>query len=165
MTDLARWEDVARTPSPWRGRLKLLAARIPPGVSVLDLGAGSQELRELLPAGCTYQAVDIVAGPGVTVLDLDVDPIPPADVIVMAGLLEYLRSAALTLCAACNVARVSVLFSYATIDDEPDFSKREAAGWRSHMDIETIAHIAGARRFATWEGQGLYVALPLAVSA
>lgn len=110
---LARWEALAREPTPWPGRLAALARHIPPGSSVLDIGAGSRDLALLLPPECRYQALDCVAGPtpGGLVVDLETCEGFPAgltlcgyDVAVMAGVLEHLVD---------PIAALSMVFSWA----------------------------------------------------
>lgn len=83
------WADVENR---WPGRLELLAGLLPESAAtVLDLGAGSEGLRDLLPAGTVYIPVDRVRrSPETVVADLDVESPPPGDVAVAAGLLEYL---------------------------------------------------------------------------
>lgn len=72
-------------PDRWPGRLRKVAGLIPPGASVIDLGAGSQALRDHLPPSCKYTPADLP--------DFDMNagrwPEGQWDVAVMAGVLEY----------------------------------------------------------------------------
>lgn len=76
----------------WTRRAKLMAAWIPPGSSVLDLGAGPGYLREELPDGCTYSPMDRTSyGPEWKVwnIEYEIPEIDDHDVGVIAGLLEH----------------------------------------------------------------------------
>ena len=53
MTD---WSDVGNR---WPSRIAAVAALIPPGSSVLDIGAGAQGLRNALPPSCAYTPADL----------------------------------------------------------------------------------------------------------
>src|SRR4051812_22017601 len=90
-----RWQIWAREWPRWDERNRILAAYIPPGSAVVDLGSGAQTLREPLPAGCSYQPCDLVPGPA-PVIPCDLEsgrwPVLPRryDVAVCSGVLEYM---------------------------------------------------------------------------
>ena len=92
---IPRWVRTAKERPRWDERNRMIAAYVPPGSSVLDLGAGAQTLAAHLPPGCAYQACDVVPGPGVVLCDLDAGRWPALDrrydVAVCSGVLEYLR--------------------------------------------------------------------------
>ena len=80
-------------PGPWLERSRYLAEFIPQGASVLDFGAGEQDLRGLLP-GSRYVPVDTVkTTPDTRLCDFNAGKWPQIrekfDVVVVAGVLEY----------------------------------------------------------------------------
>lgn len=86
MTD---WADVG---DRWPGRAAAVARFIDAGSRVLDLGAGAQGLRAVLPPDCTYTPADLVLRtPDTLPFDMDQGTWPDGrwDVAVMAGVLEY----------------------------------------------------------------------------
>lgn len=105
----------------WPARLQLLAARIPAGAAVLDVGAGAGALQHLLPPGCRYQAVDAFPRPGHLGIDLD-DPkalLPQGfDVAVLAGIIEHVQSPRLLFqhLARSGVQMVLLSYDYARPD-------------------------------------------------
>lgn len=98
VTDTAHWGAIAQAePSPhWDARSQMVAYLIRPGDRVMDLGAADQKLRNHLPENCPYIAVDCVDKrlPIPTfVVDFNQEfrlPNTEADVIVCAGITEYL---------------------------------------------------------------------------
>src|SRR5215212_8584783 len=94
-SDIPRWMRTTRERPRWDERNRMVAAYVPPGSSVLDLGSGAQTLADHLPPGCTYQPSDVVPGPGVLLCDLDAGRWPRIegrfDVAICSGVLEYLQ--------------------------------------------------------------------------
>ncbi len=85
-----RWLGVT---DRWPGRSAVVGSLVPPGSSVIDLGAGAGGLRTHLPEGCTYTGVDLPE------FDMNRGRWPEGrwDVAVMAGVLEYARHPAAVL--------------------------------------------------------------------
>lgn len=85
----ADWTTVA---DEWPDRSAKVAALIPPGSSVLDLGSGAQGLRRRLDPSCRYTPADLVARtPDSLAFDMaaGIWPVGRWDVVVLAGVLEY----------------------------------------------------------------------------
>jgi hypothetical protein len=135
-----RWQGVA---DRWPTRSALVATLIPPGSSVLDLGAGAGGLEGHLPAGCTYTGIDLP--------DFDMNkgkwPEGRWDVAVMAGVLEYSRYPAAALRHLHELAPMAIV----TYAHHP---KRRDLMWNNlaREDIVALAKKAGytAREAATW---------------
>lgn len=131
-----------------------MARFIPPCSSVLDVGAGAQGLAEFLPLGCAYQALDCVAGPGVLVLDLDELKAPPFghryDVVVCAGVLEYLRDP-LGMLAHLGQVTDRLIWSYAH-GYAPE--SRLKSGWVNDLHPSQFMPCAVV---AWWGGQFIYL--------
>jgi SAM-dependent methyltransferase len=97
-TNTRRWKKVAFAGRPsWDGRNAIIASFIPAGSSVLDIGCGSQTLREHLSSGCKYQPSDIIkSSPDVIFCDLNAGIYPDTkelfDYVVCSGVFEYIRN-------------------------------------------------------------------------
>lgn len=160
MTDIERWRRVAAEPSLWLDRLRLIARHIQPESSVLDVGAGGQDLRNVLPPGCAYQAIDCVPGDGVIVWDANADAPPQIartyDVAVLSGVLEHVERPISVLVAATAWAR-RVLFSYVFREWARDWPGR-----LSIPDIATACYLEGIgwRPVAIWNDQTICEASP-----
>lgn len=160
--DLERWTRVAAEPSPWLGRLRFMAGRISEGARVLDVGAGSRELRQWLPITCSYTAIDCVPShPETIVLDLDTaESIPcEADVAVMAGVLEYLAHPIHALdTLAWAASRLLVSYQPAKLGED---ARSEANGWVNHFyEPELVMMLAAfgpnPKRAGEVDGHAIY---------
>lgn len=112
-----RWDEPAA--DRWPGRNAAVAKHIPPGSSVIDLGAGSGGLAALLPQGCEYAGVDLP--------DFDMNrnkwPKGRYDVAVMAGVLEYARFPAAALRHLHDLAPVAIVtYSHGGRRRDPDWN-------------------------------------------
>lgn len=112
----------------WDGRVKLMAALVPAGTRVIDLGAGAQTLQKYLPARCTYDAADI-DGPLVLDFDRDVYPDGEWDVAVMSGALEYSPHPGQALKAVARLAPSAVV----SFSSGGALAYRRRLGWRAHL--------------------------------
>lgn len=144
----------------WDDRLRMIADMIPIGAKVLDLGAGAQTLRRMLPPRCIYTAADRVARtPQTLPFDMDAGVYPKGrwDVVVMAGVLEYAPHPVATLKAVAHLAP-RLLLSYA---HGGSLRYRTANGWRNHLSragLEAALATAGIDRrpVRRWGDQLVY---------
>jgi len=162
--DLARWTRLTEN-EDWNARARRVAELIPPTATVLDVGCGTQHLRELVGED-RYVGLDVVARDERTIVaDLNRAGIPDealarADCVVMLGVLEYLVRPLETLRQALAGGR-RVVVSYTPADLGPDHATREAEGWHSHLTLaalqdfleETGCRVIGCERM---ESQVLY---------
>ena len=92
-SDLGRWSNASNLLPMWNSRTIQMAALIPAGSRVLDVGAGAMVLKDHLPERCLYTPADLVArSPDTLVWDLnsnDWPDLPGADVVFLSGVLEY----------------------------------------------------------------------------
>src|SRR5882672_6229357 len=72
-THVRRWRKVAHAGRPpWDDRNQTIANLIPRGSSVLDVGCGSQSLKNHLKGACKYQPCDLIKStPDVIVCDFN----------------------------------------------------------------------------------------------
>jgi len=142
-TDVRKWQSVAKAgPPTWDERNMIIARHIPPGSSVLDLGAGAQTLRNYLPAGCTYQPCDVVANtPDVIYCDFNrgIYPQPQTrcDYVVCSGILEYIRKPKLFLSRVTALAP-KLLLSYNPVFEPESKVDRLEKGWLNHLSEQQL---------------------------
>lgn len=145
-TDRCRWSVEANLLPAWRTRSEIAARLIPPGLSVLDLGAGRMALRDLLPPSNSYVPADLVArSDDCLVVNLNQGELPTGhyDVVVVLGVLEYMRDPMWLLRSTARVASRLVL-SYFTYDGG-GASDRRANGWLNSLSqSELISGLADA---------------------
>jgi hypothetical protein len=160
-TDGTRWRD---PDDPTRGYLtsernQLIASFIRAGETVLDLGAGTQQLRRFLPAGCEYQPCDLHGDRGVLLCDFNAGEVPNVphryDVLVASGLLEFIRDPDRFLARVAELGDV-LLLSYRVRPRGVPVSQRWRSGYLSHLstkDLEALLdrHGYGWERVAVYE--------------
>lgn len=126
--------------SRWPERTVAVAAFIPDGASVLDLGAGDSVLDDMVPKKL-YTGADKVPGAGQIALDLDSAaskwPEVHADVAVLIGVLEYVRRPGPLFKKLRQVAETILL----TYDHKDERSPR--ANLLSKDELKSLAEEAG----------------------
>lgn len=141
--DDARRPDAAAKADP---RAQLAAQFIPAGARVLDLGGGGGEtLSDLVPFGCTYEAVDGLAhGKGSLIHGLTGAEFPTraateSDIIVMLGVLE--RTADLQgLFTHLRFCRQDVVVTYCPADLVGG-EARAARGFANHLGYAELIRL------------------------
>jgi hypothetical protein len=127
-------------------RAQLAAQFIPSGSRVLDLGAGGGEtLFDLMPLGCSYQAVDRIAhGKGSVIGDLAGSEFPThavtqSDIVVMLGVLEKIADVE-SLFTHLRFCQQDVVLSYCptNLSGKRD---RAALGFVNHMSYFELAQL------------------------
>jgi methyltransferase family protein len=157
-----RWRRDQSLDAAWDERAKQMVADIPAGSRVIDIGAGSQAVRGLLPAGCDYVPVDLVSrSPDTVVCDLNRDALPEltADWLIASGVLEYVfdvdRVVAWMASAAPRIA-----LSYETADDQTRYYRRARSWVNDYTGEQMHALLAGhgleVARTAKWKLQTIY---------
>ena len=149
-TDYERW----RTTGRWNwnpSRAQRVAAVIPDGARVLDLGAGSMVLKSYLKIHCTYIPADIYdRGEGCIVVDLNKYEFPDGryDWVTMIRIIEYLKDPRRVLARAAQAAS-RIIASYNPTNTARNFRYRRNEGWICHLSEEgfvRIVHQAGFKR-------------------
>ena len=115
-SDIVRWRRVEAETPLWDGRNALIAALVPDGSRVLDLGSGAGTLGRRLEGRCVYQACDLLPrGPGSLLFDFNRGIWPAVgsdwDWAVLSGVLEYARDPRSLLAFASRTA-AQVIVSY-----------------------------------------------------
>lgn len=129
-SDAGRWADPANLSAAWDGRAARVAAHIPRGTHVLDVGAGAMALRRFLDTSVRYTPADIVARePGCLVADLNQGQFPAGrfDYVTMLGVLEYLHDLPGVLRRA-RAAAPRAIFTY-SLYAGGERDGRRALGW------------------------------------
>jgi len=116
-------------------RIRDMAKHIDKDSIVLDLGAGSQELRKFLPSGCKYLPIDgeVNRDLGFQInFDLNKDPtllrIFQVDCVFCSGILEYIEDLS-NLFKIFHRITKKIILSYATIEYYPDIKARREWKW------------------------------------
>ncbi len=162
-TDFARWSEPTNLLPHWDSRTLRMAELIPPGSSVLELGAGRQVLRAALPEGCTYTPSDLVSrGPDTLVCDLNARRLldfPAHDIIVLSGVLEYVDKVPRLVRHLAPRCRVAMILSYAVTDTNPEDRARH--GWVNHYSAAALTRVFEAAGFRAagaehWQSQVIF---------
>ena len=120
----ARWENNLPDCS---ARVKRISELIPPGVVVLDIGAGKMELENFLKC-CTYLPTDFIKRRKDTIL-IDVNgncEFPYCDIAVFSGILEYIKDIPRVL---GRLNAKTIIASYMTIEMNSSLDNRRYNGW------------------------------------
>jgi hypothetical protein len=143
VTGDARRPDASSKLDP---RAQLVAQFIPSGSRVLDLGAGGGEtLHDLMPLGCSYQAVDRIAhGKGSLIGDLVGGEFPThaatqSDIIVMLGTLEQVADVE-SLFTHLRFCKQDVILSYCPTNLS-NGRDRAALGFVNHLSYFELAQL------------------------
>jgi len=145
-THTNRWHKVAYNGKPsWDARNEIIAAMIPAGSSVIDLGCGAQTLREHLPSQCSYQPCDLVKStPDAIVCDFNKGQYPksdkPYDYVVSSGVLEYIRNHDQFLANIAALGR-NIILSYNPLQAHETKLQRMSNNWVNHFSKPELEQI------------------------
>jgi hypothetical protein len=157
-----RWLDAQALDESWDERSRLMARSIPAASRVVDVGAGAQALRSVLPPDCIYVPIDVVSRtPDTVVCDLNHDQPPAlsADYLVASGLLEYITDVARLIGWMASVAP-NIILSYEGADRQSR-SYRRRSGWvndYTDSEVRELLRRHGLRivESAAWRQQTIY---------
>jgi hypothetical protein len=157
-----RWLDNNSLDESWDERSSLMARHIPAGSRVVDVGAGAQALRSVLPPDCTYVPVDIVQRTPDTItcdLNREEPPALSADYLVASGLVEYINDAGRLVRWMASVAP-NIVLSYEAADGESRRYRRNS-GWVNDYTQGEIRELLSRNGLkvadsATWRRQTIY---------
>lgn len=152
-TDYKRWRNPADPAYRTADRNEIIGRFVPRGSSVLDLGAGTQELRHQIPADCEYQPCGLLPGPDVLPCDFNSGRYPAVkhryDIVVASGLVEFLRRPDHFLARLPEFGDV-LLMSYRVRPRGEGLGRRLASGYLNHMTQEQLEALL-SRCFDRWE--------------
>ena len=164
-TAFERWERIAEHTHFWEERNRVIAALIPEGAAVVDVGAGTMSLRSYARCG-RYVPVDCVRmSPETVHADFNGGEIPDLrgqfDVAVCSGLLEYLDDPEAALRVIASWARC-VIFSYCVTET---ISGEMRGDFHNHLSaLDVLLMLARLELVAwmptTWSGQSIFMAWP-----
>ena len=147
-TDKRRWEKVSKEVPPWDDRNQAIAAFIPEGVSVLDLGCGAQTMKRHLKPGCKYQPCDIVqSSPNVIHCDFNSGVYPALttkyDYVICSGIFEYMRDPATFISEIRNYGK-TIIFTYNLSNSKQLVVERLGKGWVNHLEEAKLEQLFAA---------------------
>jgi len=157
-----RWRRDQSLDVAWHERSMLMVRDIPAGSRVVDVGAGSEVVRGLLPEDCHYVPVDLVPrSPDTVVCDLNRDALPDltANWLVGSGVIEYVFDVDRLLSWMASVAP-RIVFSYELADDETRYYRRSRS-WvndftADQMRVLLSRHGLEVVGTAQWKRQTIY---------
>lgn len=160
-----RWRRVALEIPAWDERNRIIAALIPTGSSVLELGSGAQTLRRYLKEDCEYQPCDVVATSSEVLLcDFNRGIYPKVsrsyDYVICSGLLEYVQDLSQFFSVAACLGREMVV-SYAPERKGRTRMGRRLLGWVNSFtrpQLEALLSALGLQWevAGTWRDQIIY---------
>jgi hypothetical protein len=110
--------------------------------SVLDLGAGNQNLQQFFTdKNIYYTPVDKYKRQANTlVFDFNQHNFPglTADCVLALGILEYVEDTDWFVGCMQKSARKYIVFSYHCTEDVPDITKRKNYGWQTHISCSEL---------------------------
>jgi len=152
-TDRRRWSDRGNLDGPWNDRTRFIASLVPDGSRVLEFGAGLCALGGHLPSRCSYTPSDIVSRrPDCLIVDLNgrsLPQLPPHDVAVFSGVLEYVHDLG-RVAGWLAPAAGRVIASYAVLDGD-GIGVRRSRGWVSDWSRDVFVGEFAAAGFALEE--------------
>ena len=144
----------------WDERVRRVADEIPPGSRVLDLGAGAQTLKGMLPARCGYTPADLESHfPNTVLFDMNKQKWPKGywDIAVLSGVLEFADHPGEVLAHLHHITRTALV----TYDHSMSLKSRRESKFKNHLSragLELLFEKTGWRYqpIATWKQQTLY---------
>ncbi len=147
-TDINRWKKLANNeiiPS-WEWRNLEIVKFINENESILDVGAGNMNLKNMLPTTCSYQPMDCVKGDESTILvDFNNNIIPNLiekyDVVICSGIMEYLKTPEIFL-SIVKQWGTKIILTY-VVSESRNYSSKDydKNGWVSDLSIEQLNNI------------------------
>lgn len=145
-TDIARWSERANLDDKWNARAARAVSFVPPGATVLDVGCGKMFLEQILPPGCRYIPLDLVARDERTIVcDLNRGEYPRVDGVTHAvalGVLEYLHDERGFFRWLAGIRPARLILSYVALDTSVKPEARRRAGWVSDLTFAEIVGLA-----------------------
>jgi hypothetical protein len=164
-SDLGRWSKASSLLPVWDSRTIQMAALIPAGSRILDVGAGAMVLKDHLPERCLYTPADLVARSAETVvLDLngpELPRLPATDVVFLSGVLEYVVDLD-RLLKHLYESTTFIVASYASSrGDRMGKLHRRSRGWVNDYSQDTLLslflhHGFHCEHVGAWYDQGLF---------
>ena len=147
LTDAARWADFEALHKGADERAGLAAPLVAPGSSLLDLGAGTMALGEVIGTDCRYQPADLLPyADNTIVVDLNQGQFPEGawDAVAALELFEYIHDVP-ALLRRCRASARRLVFTY-RLRDRQDITARREKGWFndfSHDDMRAMLQRTG----------------------
>lgn len=138
-----KWQEIEYFSSEWKERILSMAQFIKPNEHVIDLGCGQMWLKEYLPPGCQYTAVDYTARDAETIIcDFNAYQFPEieADVAFVSGCLEYVEDYEWFVKQISSRYKKCII-SYCIVENFPNVSERIGKAWVNHLSQKDIVNL------------------------
>jgi hypothetical protein len=147
-TNVRRWAKNIHEVPTWDARNRVIAELVPPGITVMDIGAGAQTMRQHLKGIALYTPCDLFqTTPDTLICDFNRGILPQVpqvhDLAICSGVLEYVCDEDIFFKFVTKWSR-GVILSYNV--RLPDDSKvdRLAKDWVNHFSLEEIRKIVAS---------------------
>ncbi len=146
-TNVRRWAKNIHEVPTWDSRNRVIAALVPPGITVMDIGAGAQTMRQHLKGIALYTPCDLFpTTPDTLICDFNRGILPQVpkvhDLAICSGILEYVvdPDSFFKFVTAWNRG---IILSYNVRLAGDSKVDRLAKDWVNHFTLEEIREIAG----------------------
>ncbi len=146
-TNLRRWEKNTREVPSWDSRNRVIAALVPPGITVLDVGAGAQTMRQHLKQIALYTPCDLFpTTPDTLICDFNRGILPRVpsvhDLAICSGILEYVNDPdAFFKFVTANSK--GLILSYNVLLPGESRIERLGKDWVNNFSLEDIRELTG----------------------
>jgi hypothetical protein len=144
-TNSKRWSTVAKEVPHWDARNQRIATLIPPGSSLVDVGAGAQTMRKHVKGLTRYTPCDLFQNtPDTHLCDFNSGVIPQGieqhDYSLSSGVFEYVREPGPFFDFLKRVGK-TVILSYNVKLPQDSLVDRLACDWINHHNMEEFQRL------------------------
>lgn len=141
-TNLRRWEKNTRETPSWDSRNRTIAALVPPGITVLDVGAGAQTMRQHLKGITLYTPCDLFqTTPDTLICDFNRGILPKVpsrhDLAICSGILEYVHDPDVFFKFLTSNSK-DLILSYNVFLPGDSRVERLSKDWINHFSLDEI---------------------------
>jgi Methyltransferase domain len=143
------WSTLEHFDPTWAKRIEAMAAHVPVGSTVMDLGCGPMWLKQVRP-DLIYTGVDYTfRGDGCVVADFNQKQFPnkSSDIVFVSGCLEYIEDPEWFVAQATRMSNRCVI-SYCVVELNPNLVARRRAGWVNDFSKAQIERLFREQGFS-----------------
>lgn len=148
-TDLTRWTKLSKEKKhpTWHSRNIAISKYIPPNVSVLDIGCGNKDMKNLIHSSCSYTGLDCVKH-DYEMIVLDFNKTNASDIkleklynyAICSGVLEYINDPnAFIKFVSANAN--NIIISYVLAETRAHIPLNNNSGWVSGITYNSLVKL------------------------